>query len=758
MPLASIERIEKTSDVSINGFTSSSPLMRHKTANNMKTFQSNAAAIINGMNTSSSTGSMGNALSQQRVVSSGLIIHGKDNARYIKFFTPSHADCSRAQEALNTYAFPGRRNLGYLFAFESRRAEVMASVGTDGHGSSGNQFIHNGTTNAMGASSPNNLSTRATPRRFDALVEFGRMGIGQPQSFRVRNNHHPHDGSRIETVTMPSPWRPILKANANYALCQSYPSILFGPASVDDSTPEGLRLIRKVAAFRSEGRTVALTWSSNRDGASLWRSAQPKVGLQGNRSEYDEQYLQKIASCAASARINSDSAGLSRRKPTREFMKMLTGCINESDLCLENFSTGSGSGGSRNVPIVNKCIMKIFDLRPKSAAMANRTAGYGYENTTYYPNTSLSFHNIGNIHAVRDSYQKISNLCTNQNVNDMQWAQLVEETKWLYHIRLILSVSWQAAFHVRYNRLPVLLHCSHGWDRTSQVAALSQLFLDEYYRTRAGFSCLIEKDFLAFGHPFHTRCGHGEGRGGGSGGGNDLLSGGGGGQGSGVDEGQICPIFIQFLDCVYQIVRQYPDYFEFNTKYLLLLSEHVYSCRFGTLLCDTERERELVASIRQRTHCLWEYLDSCPDLVNKGYVSKTMRTSETSIMTPNGVVQEDNNDHDDDYLPEDSGALLMPLPTLLRNVTLWVDRHCMHGPKPTLRCLPSDLSMSAFDQKNHPQHLMFGVDDGKELQLEEAREQAQRWKDIALAREQELLELKQKLKDGIHNHDKKEDS
>merc|ERR1712038_949122 len=123
--------------------------------------------------------------------------------------------------------------------------------------------------------------------------------------------------------------------------------------------------------------------------------------------------------------------------------------------------------------------------------------------------------------------------------------QLVEDTKWLSFIRLILCASWQVAFHVKYNRLPVLVHCSHGWDRTSQVSALAQLLLDPYYRTRVGFSCLIEKDFLALGHPFHTRCGHGEGR--------DRN---GSSSGQSTDEGQLAPIFIQFLDCVYQIVNQ----------------------------------------------------------------------------------------------------------------------------------------------------------------------------------------------------------
>jgi len=266
---------------------------------------------------------------------------------------------------------------------------------------------------------------------------------------------------------------------------------------------------------------------------------------------------------------------------------------------------------------------------------------------------------------VRDSYTKLSSLCTNPSVNDLFWATLVEETKWLQSIRLILAASWQVAFHVLYNRLPVLCHCSHGWDRTSQVVCVAQILLDPYYRTRAGFCCLIEKDFLGFGHPFHTRCGHGEGRLDRSSGGN--TSGFDSGPGSGAsDEAQMSPIFIQFLDCVFQLVNQSPDDFEFNKNYLLLLSEHVYSCRFGTLMCDTEKERETVASIRQRTFCLWEHLNAESTLLNPTY--KTRRSKSMNL-----EVADEYND-----------ALMMPLPSLLRNVVLWTERHCMYGPKVTL--------------------------------------------------------------------------
>ena len=33
----------------------------------------------------------------------------------------------------------------------------------------------------------------------------------------------------------------------------------------------------------------------------------------------------------------------------------------------------------------------------------------------------------------------------------------------------------------------VLVHCSDGWDRTSQLTSLSQLMMDSHYRTINGF-------------------------------------------------------------------------------------------------------------------------------------------------------------------------------------------------------------------------------------------------------------------------------
>jgi protein tyrosine phosphatase len=55
----------------------------------------------------------------------------------------------------------------------------------------------------------------------------------------------------------------------------------------------------------------------------------------------------------------------------------------------------------------------------------------------------------------------------------------------------------------------VLIHCSDGWDRTSQLCALAQILLDPYYRTIVGFQNLIDKDWVRFGHQFAIRMGQG---------------------------------------------------------------------------------------------------------------------------------------------------------------------------------------------------------------------------------------------------------
>ena len=101
--------------------------------------------------------------------------------------------------------------------------------------------------------------------------------------------------------------------------------------------------------------------------------------------------------------------------------------------------------------------------------MANRAAGAGYESQTNYPSSRIEFFNIGNIHVMRDSLRALMALVLNpSSAQDVSFSKGVEDSQWLTHVRLVIKASWDSA-QLLHKGVPVLVHCSHGWDRTAQV-------------------------------------------------------------------------------------------------------------------------------------------------------------------------------------------------------------------------------------------------------------------------------------------------
>lgn len=135
----------------------------------------------------------------------------------------------------------------------------------------------------------------------------------------------------------------------------------------------------------------------------------------------------------------------------------------------------------------------------------------------------------------------------------------------------------------------MLVHCSDGWDRTSQLSALVQVLVDPYFRSVEGFEVLIEKEFVWPGHQFAMRMACGAE--------------------NAFDYSEFCPVLLQFLDCVWQVMEQFPIAFEFNELFLREIAHHSFTDRFGTFLCNCEREREKV-KLRARTVSLWSYMNS----------------------------------------------------------------------------------------------------------------------------------------------------
>ncbi|XP_026562655.1 myotubularin-related protein 2 isoform X2 [Pseudonaja textilis] len=168
--------------------------------------------------------------------------------------------------------------------------------------------------------------------------------------------------------------------------------------------------------------------------------------------------------------------------------------------------------------------------------------------------------------------------------------------------KLILAGALRIADKVESGKTSVIVHCSDGWDRTAQLTSLAMLMLDGYYRTIRGFQVLIEKEWLSFGHRFQLRVGHGD---------------------KNHADADRSPVFLQFVDCVWQMTRQFPTAFEFNEFFLITILDHLYSCLFGTFLWNSEQQR-VKEGLSEKTVSLWSYINSqLEDFSNPLYASYT---------------------------------------------------------------------------------------------------------------------------------------
>ncbi|XP_056115356.1 myotubularin-related protein 3 isoform X11 [Rhinichthys klamathensis goyatoka] len=364
-------------------------------------------------------------------------------------------------------------------------------------------------------------------------------------------------------------WR-VSEINNKYKLCSSYPQMLLVPAWITDKELEN------VAAFRSWKRFPAVVYRHQSTGAVIARCGQPEVSWWGWRNADDEHLVQSIArACAVDS---STCKGVSNGSLSREY-------TNGADLSDVDFDSSMTNSSEVETLAIQPRKLLILDARSYAAAVANRAKGGGCECPEYYPNCEVVFMGMANIHSIRKSFQSLRFLCT-QMPDPANWLSALESTKWLQHLSLLLKASLLVVNAVDRDHRPVMVHCSDGWDRTPQIAALAKLLLDPYYRTIEGFQVLVETEWLDFGHKFADRCGHGE---------------------NAEDLNERCPVFLQWLDCVHQLQRQFPCSFEFNEAFLVKLVQHTYSCLFGTFLCNSGKERE-DRHIQERTCSVWSLL------------------------------------------------------------------------------------------------------------------------------------------------------
>lgn len=180
----------------------------------------------------------------------------------------------------------------------------------------------------------------------------------------------------------------------------------------------------------------------------------------------------------------------------------------------------------------------VFDCRPFINALGNQVAGKGYITKGSYDISEVVFGQIENIHVMRESFREL-------RANVDEYRQFAVLGQWIGHLRAILAGACFVQGRVLEGR-SVLVNCSDGWDRTAQVTTLGKMLVDPYFRTVDGFRGMLFYDWIGFGHKFRTRQEY-------------------------ANNHECSPVFLQFLDCVHQLVVQQPNRFEFGTGLLLQL-------------------------------------------------------------------------------------------------------------------------------------------------------------------------------------------
>mmetsp|Transcript_62383 Transcript_62383/g.143706 ORF Transcript_62383/g.143706 Transcript_62383/m.143706 type:complete len:703 (+) Transcript_62383:59-2167(+) len=239
----------------------------------------------------------------------------------------------------------------------------------------------------------------------------------------------------------------------------------------------------------------------------------------------------------------------------------------------------------------------VLDLRPYTTALACKAFGKGGMESANTQDVSMDvkFGNMHNIHHVRNGWRDMGAAVGAVRLGSAsaEWWGSVASSHWYDYVGVVLQNVLLIMDHLS-KRQNVVIHCSDGWDRTAQASSLVMICMDAEYRSIRGFCKVIQKEFCSFGHQFKTRAAVGH---------------------KATDEAS--PIFVQWLDCVYQILRQFPDCFEFGEDLLLRLTHEVYSNRYGTFLEDCEALR--TAHVQPYARSLWPVLLTDGRYRNPGY-------------------------------------------------------------------------------------------------------------------------------------------
>lgn len=174
---------------------------------------------------------------------------------------------------------------------------------------------------------------------------------------------------------------------------------------------------------------------------------------------------------------------------------------------------------------------------------------------------------------VQQSYTRLRALCTpvsdrELTTQDEKFLSQLEKTCWLLYVSLCLKTANDCACSLE-NAETVVLQEFEGRDMSCVISSIIQVLLDPFYRTIHGFEVLIQKEWIALGHPFCDRMGH-------------IYS----------KNAERSPLFLLFLDCVWQVLQQFPESFEYSETFLTTIWDSVFVPIFDTFQFNCEADRQ----------------------------------------------------------------------------------------------------------------------------------------------------------------------
>ncbi|KAK6178929.1 hypothetical protein SNE40_011405 [Patella caerulea] len=226
-----------------------------------------------------------------------------------------------------------------------------------------------------------------------------------------------------------------------------------------------------------------------------------------------------------------------------------------------SFSLPNGISLSRISQVQQESEFKIFEVKMLSAI--KQTCGNSIE-----PEVIDLTKCCPTVKEVQQSYEKLKELCMTVSIkefvtNDLSWYSNLDNTQWLQSICKCLQTTDDVKKLMVNGKKDVVLKEEQSYDISCIICSLVQICLDPYYRTITGFQQLIQREWIALGHPFQKR--------------HNLIA---------ATEAEQSPVFLMFLDCVWQLMEQFPSCFAFTETYLTTLWDSVHLGIFKTFLFD----------------------------------------------------------------------------------------------------------------------------------------------------------------------------